>query len=319
MKLLKGIAFALANGFILFFYSERLFWTVYRPDDSIVDHIITWVFYSVLAYVFLWVVKYFRVRSLWALYIAGAIYGWLAEGVLTYTLYGTQPEARFPISVSWTGLAFHASITIMVGWYYVRKTLLADNLAKTVKVASLIGFYWGFWAIFQWRETPPFITPIPDFALYAFVISSLLILNYWIIDKLNPAVFRPGKLGLIFCVLILIFFFVFQNVMSLGLKPIIILLPLLLIVCLALRKNRKTETRSDLLDVLNGKVRIANYLLLLFVPIVATIFYSIAFFVHLSVIPVNYILYFTMTPIGFIMLIISLLKTYGLWTKLFKG
>jgi len=312
MKLLKGIAFALANGFILFFYSERLFWTVFRPDDSIVDHVITWVFYSVLAYVFLWVVRYFRVRSLWALYIAGAIYGWLAEGVLTYTLYGTQPEARFPISISWTGLAFHASITIMAGWYYVRKTLIADSLVKTVTVASLIGLYWGFWAIFQWRENPPLITPIKDFALYAFAISSLLILSYRIINKLNPAFFRPGKLGLIFCALILLFFFVFQNVMSLGLRPIIILPALLLIVCLALRKNRKTETRPDLLDSISGKVRIANYLLLLFVPISATIFYSIAFFARLSFIPVNYILYFTMTPIGFIMLIISLLKTYWL-------
>ncbi|MHB9007903.1 MAG: hypothetical protein ACYDC1_13330, partial [Limisphaerales bacterium] len=63
MLLLRNLATALATGFILFFFSERLFWTAFRPGDSVADLIVTWLAYSVLAGVFLNVVSRLRVRG----------------------------------------------------------------------------------------------------------------------------------------------------------------------------------------------------------------------------------------------------------------
>jgi hypothetical protein len=47
----------LAAGFLMFFFSERLFWTVFKPGDQIVDLVITWLAYSVLGCVFLNILK----------------------------------------------------------------------------------------------------------------------------------------------------------------------------------------------------------------------------------------------------------------------
>lgn len=311
VRLFRNLAFALLNGFVMFFYSERLFWTIYRSEDSIQDHIITWIFYSAVTFVFLWAVRHFRVRTLWALFVAGAFYGWIVEGVLAWTLYGTEPSAPFPLSISVTGLSWHALITVMVGWYYVRRTLLQNNLAKTAMVAGLIGLYWGAWAMFLWRENPPVIKPIHEFFLYALVMTSLLILSYWVIDRCNPTRFTPGKFGLGFCAFVLLGFFILQNVVNLGLRPLLILTPLLLIIYFTLRKNRKEETRPDLLAALEGNVKLVNYLMLLAMPIIATAFYRLALAANLGRFPVNVAIYYYITaPAGIVMLILSLLQTF---------
>jgi hypothetical protein len=106
----QNFLLALLNGFILFFYSERLFWSAWRPGDSIPDLMVTWLAYSVLAYLFLATVWFFRVNHLWSVFLAGAVYGWLTEGGLIHTLYGTEETAPFPVSISITGLSWHALI-----------------------------------------------------------------------------------------------------------------------------------------------------------------------------------------------------------------
>jgi len=311
VRLFRNLTFALLNGFIMFFYSERLFWTIYRSEDSIQDHIITWLFYSAVTFIFLWAVKHFRVRNLWALFIAGALYGWLVEGVLAWTLYGTEPSAPFPLSISVTSLSWHALITVMVGWYYVRKTLLQNNLAKTAMVAALIGLYWGAWSMFLWRENPPVITPTYKFFLYALVMTSLLILSYWLIDRCHPAHITPGKFGLGFCAFVLLGFFIIQNIVNLGFRPLLILTPLLLLIYFTLRRNRKKEECSDLFVVMEGKVKLVNYLMILAMPIFATAFYRFGLTADLGRFPVNVaIFYYITAPAGIIMLILSLFQIF---------
>ncbi len=74
-----NLLLALVNGFILFFLSERLFWSVWRPGDSLPDQVVTWLAYSTLAYLFLATVRLFRVNDIGSFYLAGAIYGWLTD------------------------------------------------------------------------------------------------------------------------------------------------------------------------------------------------------------------------------------------------
>ena len=112
----QRLAVVLATGYILFFYSERLFWSFPRPGDTFADLLLTWVVYSLLAWVFLLLVRQCRIAAFPALFLAGAVFGWLAEGVVVDTMYGNK-DNPFPASISFTGLAWHALISVGVGWY----------------------------------------------------------------------------------------------------------------------------------------------------------------------------------------------------------
>ena len=53
----RKLVVVLATGYILFFYSERMFWSFLRPGDTLTDLLLTWVVYSLLAWVFLLLVR----------------------------------------------------------------------------------------------------------------------------------------------------------------------------------------------------------------------------------------------------------------------
>ena len=121
MKFTKRLLLALSTGYILFFYSERIFWSLARPGDTPFDYLLTPLLYAIFAYIFLIIVEMFCVRNIWAIFIAGAAFGWIGEGIVAMTLFGG--EISLPFSISWTGLAWHALISVLIGWYYLRKIL----------------------------------------------------------------------------------------------------------------------------------------------------------------------------------------------------
>ena len=103
MRVLRNLLLTLTTGYILLFYSELVFWARPRPQDSLTGWLGTWLAYSLAGYVFLAAVQYFHVRDLWSLFLCGALFGWLTEGVIVQTMYDA-----FPLQISWTGLAWHA-------------------------------------------------------------------------------------------------------------------------------------------------------------------------------------------------------------------
>jgi hypothetical protein len=71
------------------------------------------------------------------------------------------------------------------------------------------------------------------------------------------------------------------------------------------------ETRPDLLVALEGNIKLVNYLMLLAMPIIATVFYRFALAANLGRFPVNVaIFYFITAPAGIVMLILSLFQTF---------
>ncbi len=44
----RNLLCALATGYILFVFSERIFWTAWLPNDSLVERIVMWLLYYVL-------------------------------------------------------------------------------------------------------------------------------------------------------------------------------------------------------------------------------------------------------------------------------
>jgi hypothetical protein len=269
-----NLAAALATGYVLVFFSERLFWTVWWPGGSLVDLVVTWLAYSAVAYLFLATVYFFRADDPWSVFLAGAVYGWLVEGGLADTLYGTQTSAPLPISISITGLSWHALTSVLIGWWATGKALAAERLHPLVWICVSIGVFWGVWGMFPRRETPPIVTPVSPFLTHAILLTLGLMAAWWISSRAALRGFRPGPIGLVFSVLVVGLFYI-AHVRELGLRPLV-LLPVVLsvaVVPLAVHRRRTVSTDRRTFPV---ELRWSRLLVLGVMPLVATLVYACA-------------------------------------------
>jgi len=308
MKNLKIFTQVLATGFIFFYYSEQLFWSRLRPGDSIGGWLETWVAYSLMAFIFLVLVQYFRVRGIWALFLAGAAFGWIAEGVVVQTTYES-----LPLSISFTGLAWHALITVLVGWYAVRKTLHSNNRLATLKIATAIGLCYGLWAISWWGEPDGGVSTVTEFAIFSFIVTILVIFAYRISDWSYAETFTPNRWSIMIIGGLALLYFVFVTIPAQPLAAFI--LPVLLgLVYLGLRWNRQSEPEGSLLDSFNGVVPAWKYACVLAIPVCAVAVYALATVLDLHW-RTNWVLYLICTPLGFILFGLSLFKIRRKKTK----
>jgi len=306
MRGFKKLILVLSTGYILMFYSELIFWSRYRPEeDSIGGYLMTWLVYSFISFAFLTAVNVFKVRSIWAVFLCGALYGWLTEGVIVGTMYNYE---AFPFYISWTGLAWHALISVLFGFYYVRKVLLKNSPFKTVCLAGAIGLFWGLWAVFWWVEEPGTSPGLLGFALFAFSSSLPLIVAYWLCERLSDTSFSQRKWELYVVTLLFVSYFLF---LTLPAAPVaaLVLPPLMLLLYLSLSRNRRVETRSNVLESLAGSVRLQNYLFLWFAPFVAVVVYGILHFLNVKV-HTNIFVAVITTPIGAILFVISVVMVF---------
>lgn len=299
----KRMLVALSAGYILMYYSELVFWSKYNPaQNSPLGLMFTYLVYVIVTYIFLSVVTEFKVRSVWALFLAGAVYGWLIEGLFAQTLYES-----FPLQVAWTGLAWHALISVMIGWYYVTDVLLQNNYRKTIVVSILIGLFYGFWAVYWWLEEGT-ITPLSEFSFYAVITGLILIGSYWFFNTLRPDPFRPSRIEGLTLTGIVLFWFIFATV---RIQPaaLIILPPLFLFLYVGLRRNKKIEHEKDLIAVLQGDVKPLNYVLLFFIPLTAIVVYAVSLSLNLRI-PTNFFVYGFTTPLGLVMVVLSVIRIF---------
>ncbi|HEY7019548.1 MAG TPA: hypothetical protein VH349_00425 [Ktedonobacterales bacterium] len=300
---LKRILLALLVGYVFVYFSEMLFWA--RPLESTTFPGIlgTILVYAFAAWLFLAVVTAFRVRSLAALFLAGAVFGWLIEGVFVQTLYG-----ELPISVSLTGLSWHALITVLFGWYLLQWSLRFASAWRTLGIAILAGTIAGAWSLTWWAETGE-RTPIITFATYIGVATLCLILVYWLISLLRVSAFRPTLVETVIVLLLALAYFALVTIPAQPLA-LFILPPLLLVVLVTLYHNRRVETRANLLVLLAAyPVRIANALALLAFPLAATAVYTLAFETGFSF-NTGAIVYVVTIPAGFLLFIWALIAVW---------
>jgi hypothetical protein len=187
MRTFKNLLLVLSTGYIFVYFSERLFWARPRPEDSLGEWLGNWIVYSLLAFVFLNLVVHFRVKNIWGLFLAGAAFGWLVEGVIVQTTYES-----LPLSISFTGLAWHALITVWVGWYALPKSFTSYGRLSTLKLSVVIGICYGVWAISWWLEPDGGVASLTEFAGYSLVTTLLVILAYWLANWSASEPFQPA-------------------------------------------------------------------------------------------------------------------------------
>jgi hypothetical protein len=266
-RLLRKAAVVLASGYILFFLSERVFWSFWRPGDNPAEFVITWLAYSLIGWIFLDLVRRFRVARFPAVFLCGAVYGWVAEGIVVDTMYG-DPSNPFPLSLSWTGLAWHALLTVGVGWYGLGKALTDAKPARAAWLSLAIGFAWGLWAVWWPAELKEADTSVRGFASHTIVTSIPFVLSWLVLGMARPEWFRAGKIATVLLWALAAFLFVVARVPT---RPIVaFILPALLLACwIALRRNAHMEQATDVLDVMLGSIRPRNVLVLLLIPAAA--------------------------------------------------
>ncbi|MGD2247586.1 MAG: hypothetical protein PVF58_04210, partial [Candidatus Methanofastidiosia archaeon] len=282
------VLLALSAGYILIYYSEFMFWAKFTGSGPI-EWLVTYLLYCVATYVLLGVITTFQVRSVYAVFLAGAVYGWVIEGVIVQTMY-----EDFPLQISFTGLAWHSLISVLLGFYYVNYVLIQNNFKKTICTMVFIGVFYGFWSVCWWVEEGV-ITPVFEFFVYTIITTVPLVVAHWSFINLLPVSFTPTKIEWGTLLGILGFFFV----VTVYIVPFaaIILPPLMGLVLVTLKRNNRIEHRKNIISALAGSVNRLHYVLILCIPMTATILYS--FFLSFNVvIPTNQVVYAITTPLG---------------------
>jgi hypothetical protein len=253
---------------------------------SVFELFLTWLVYSVFAYVFLCVVSFFRVRGLWAVFLAGACFGWFEEGIILQTTYGS-PDTPFPMSISFTGLAWHALIGVLVGWYLTRIALTRNRPAQAALFFSAIGAFYGLWAIFWWTEPPEQMRLLLaaerkdlillHFATYSVIATVALALSHWRFDHTCRRGFEPSRGEYWFLVLATLAYFCLVTVPAAP-KALWVMPPLLGVTFWALSRNRRTENRPDAIVDLQAEAGVSkwSYLSMFCIPLVAITIYFFA-------------------------------------------
>ncbi len=303
---LKRAWLGLLTGWIIVYYGEFVFWATPDREGMNPSGILgTWLVYSLLSYIFLCVVSVFRVRRPAAVFLAGAFYGWLEEGIFVQTMYGSA-DGSFPISISFTGLAWHALIDVFFGWYLLRKVLSENHTGRVVGLACAIGLFYGIWAIWWWNEPPPAMKLLLEqgqraalalhFTGFAFATTGVLILVHALYNRVMPFVFKPSKTELGFLGVATLLYYAFVTVPAAP-KALWVLPPLLAVTFWALNKNRRVETQPDVISAFTTKVAPLHYLALLCIPTVACVIYCLALVAELRL-STNKLMYYISSPLG---------------------
>lgn len=277
---LGRLAFALLTAAILVVFSEKLFW--YVTGYTLLDLLAGYFF---PAFVLLAVVDVFRVRRPAALFLAAAVFGFVAEGMLTNTLYAGGPLAWF--SVSYTPLAWHAPLSVVFGWWWLRRELVRGRARRLALGCAAVGLLWGLWAMAWWlpenAADPALLAqgarlgrwPVADFALHAFTFTGLLALAHWLLGRGGwRAAFRPSwiEAGLVVAGLL-----VFFGALVLPVYPWapLRLLALLALTFGALYVNKRHEPPGSLLSDLVGPIPPVRLVPLALMPAVAVAVYAV--------------------------------------------
>lgn len=133
---------SIALGMISCFGSEAFFWSAPVPDTTLLELVFVLVPYTFAAAAALSAVSVTSCGGVRGAFLGGAILGFLVEGAVVGTMYDA-----FPLQLVWTPLAWHALITGVVVFAFVRASA-TSSLVKQVAFMVTLGLAGGLWAGF---------------------------------------------------------------------------------------------------------------------------------------------------------------------------
>ncbi|MFV1949867.1 MAG: hypothetical protein ACC633_08055 [Anaerolineales bacterium] len=283
IHLIKRFLFVLLSSAIMVFFSEKTFW--YVQGYAIVELVL---FYAVPVAVCLWVIDLYRVQRLSGIVLVGALFGFLVEGVLTPVIYeaGLMDPVMPAYFIGWHGL-----LSLVLGWYLIRKYLVSGHWKKLLLVSAAIGLFWGLWSlpyrlpesILEFQELViagenflPGAWPVQDYLFFTVVFTGMLMAAHWLLGNgfwQSEFKLKPWEIALLLAAVIFLFVMQVFVIMPLATIKLLILITLVL-VPLGINRHRRDEI--SLLSSLNGSLNFSQTLPLLAIPIFASLVYGLA-------------------------------------------
>lgn len=263
----------LAMGAISWVFSEGMFWAHWRPDTGVADILVTWLAYSVVTMLALAAARRFGVSTIAGLFLVGALFGWLVEGAIAGTTF-----AEFPLGLSWTGLAWHAPLTVCLGWWLLPTVLRRRRPREVVLTVSALGAGLGLWtAGFVHGPDEAGAPPVWAVTAYAAALALALAIAYPACDRLSAAPHRPpSRVALGLAALATTTWFVLAVVIAVppaaAVLPALLALPLLML----RRGHRLAAGRTPLLGRAAVPLRPRDTFPLALIPATAGIVYAAA-------------------------------------------
>ncbi|GAB4326712.1 MAG: hypothetical protein Kow0069_33350 [Promethearchaeota archaeon] len=238
VSLVRRFASTFSAALLTFTVSEEVFWSFVRPTDTFSDLLATYLLYSLATYCVLWLVGTCRVRDGAQIILVGAFYGWLVEGLFVYTMYG-----ELPLSISFTGLAWHCLITIYAALYLFQRNFAEGRGRDNLKLGAAFGTAWGAWAVSWQLELGLLPDPIA-FSLGALVMCALVFAGHVGLSRAHAGgVFKPSKVekAVVVCLLATFAYFAF---LAVGVLLLAVWAPLQVLTAWALLRGREGREAS---------------------------------------------------------------------------
>jgi len=253
------------------------------------------------------IIAYFRVRSIWPLFLAGTAFGWITEGIYAMTFFGNG-GIPLPFTIVWTAIAWHALITVLIGWYYLYISMANRSYLHTLAFSAGLGLFWGVWAVAWIFETPPLVATSTAFIAHALIATLILTIAFWIVPKLRPELFRPSKYEYGALLAIAVLFTAFVTIPSVLFAAPILLLAFTLLYALLRRNRAKTPPETNILSVFSTHVTVGKCACLFAMPLTAIVVY-IGLNSAGLVFPSNIATLYVTSAIGSVVFLISIYKT----------
>ena len=172
-------------------FSEAFYWYAGGTDFPV-----RFAFYLVPTTAFLWVASTFAVVGWQSVVLAGAVYGFVTEGVLTPIMYGAFPFD--PFALSYTSLAWHAVLTVCFGLVGLHHLLVRARVLTACLGIAAFGTFWGAWAVTLSLPDGPTEpsegiaaftgeVPVDRFALYTVAATAVVALGHLALGRVVRA------------------------------------------------------------------------------------------------------------------------------------
>lgn len=178
----------LSAGLLTTAVSETVFWGSFERAYTFPGVLLTVLPYVVAVVAALYALERLRPPGTDGLLLAGALVGWLVEGVVVATTY----EA-LPVSVAVTALSWHALLSVLGAWWFLPRLLRLPLPTRLAGLATA-GAAWGGWSAFMEHDAGV-DAPVTDVVTYFVLTAGWLAAATWAWDRRPAGPLVPTAAG----------------------------------------------------------------------------------------------------------------------------